>query len=76
MACNPMKLFSLFVLRISELAFLWSLTFLLTLAKQRYDPVLAISKTITVPTRVNSTVSVRVVSSRFLLICEIDCLSR
>ena len=76
MACNPMKLLNLFVLRISELAFLSSLTFLLTLAKQRYDPVLVIFETITVPTRVNSTVSVRVVSSRLLLICEIGCLSR
>lgn len=76
MACNLMKLLNLFVLRISELAFLLSLTFLLALAKQRYDPVLVILKTITVPTRINSTVSVRVVSSRLLLICEIDCLSR
>ena len=71
-----MKLINLFVSRVSELAFLLSLTFLSALAKQRYDLVLVILKTITVPTRVNSTVSVRVVSSRLLLICEIDCLSR
>ena len=76
MACNLMKLINLFVSRVSELAFLLSLTFLSALAKQRYDLVLVILKTITVPTRVNSTVSVRVVSSRLLLICEIDCLSR
>ena len=63
---------NLLVCRVSELVFLPSRTLLSMLGKQRQKPVLVVIESITVPTRVKSTVSVRLASGWLRRICEVD----